>query len=255
MPTGMWCDLMRHNCRSKKNWDRCHDKKLNDFCFIYRCADLNIADSADYFNAVDRAFDYDFCQLSLLDSRSKFDRYSGKCQGQRDRTTEAFECRCAYYIKSDSPKCKKGECARYTDKSWYGDNIELMYYQLPVSDGYNGKVDILLRDTEQNIVYLVEYKPERDKSAERLLRMVCEIATYYETVVKDGNAVDFLNKKFKTRFTTDDVKKAIMFNENSPQHAEYIDAIEHKRKIVDLMDKQQISVFVLKNKSRIEKIG
>lgn len=253
MPKYMWCDLMQHNCRSKKNWDYCHNKNLNDFCFIYRCADLNIADSNDYFNALDSAYNYDFTQLRQLDSRSKFKQYSGKCEGERKKITEAFECRCAYYVKSNSSKCLKRECS-YRHNIWSGDNIELMYYQLPVSDSYNGKVDIILHDTKRNTVYLVEYKPDREKSAERLLRMICEISTYYETIVKDNNAVDFFKNKLGVQISNSAVKKAIMFNENSPQHCEYRKVIEQNGKIINLIDKLSITVFVLKDKSTIEKL-
>lgn len=245
---------MQHNCRSKKNRDYCHNKNLNDFCFIYRCADLNIADSKHYFYALDCAYNYDFTQLRKLKSRSKFNQYSGRCPGKREKITEAFECRCAYYVKSNSSKCQKEKCSNYGNKIWSGDNIELMYYQLPVSDSYDGKVDIILHDTKQNNVYLVEYKPDREKSAERLLRMICEISTYYETIVIDNNAVKFFKEKFGVKISNDDIKKAIMFNESSPQHYEYKKAIEQNSKIIDLMDKLKISVFVLINKSEIKKL-
>lgn len=230
-----------HDCRAK-------EPKCDDGRYIYRCGDLNT--KTHYKHAIEVVKKYDFGALKFA-PRDRWEFYKTRvrnenkgeaCEGDRDKDkiTEAFECRCAYLCSTG--KCDKCE----TKKKWGGKDFEILYYQLPVSKDYDGKVDLVLRRVGTNDIYLTEYKPNRTSSPERLLRMICEILTYRSS--SDDGCIKFFNNVFengkKIHIEKANIHTAIMFNEISPQRAEY-DACDEG--IKELLVKHHINVFELKD--------
>lgn len=253
------CACWLGECRAK-NPD-CENGK-----YIYRCGNLNCRTEKIYQNAIQKVKQYDFGKLKLeFKPRSHWDFYKERvkkedngtaCDGCRGKITEAFECRCAYL-------CTRGKCKE--GKKWGGSKYEILYYQLPVSDDYNGKVDLVLREVGTNEIYLTEYKPARTKSPERLLRMICEIVTYRQS--SDKGCIKFFNNMFKgetLEITENNIHTAIMFNEfgdggddgkNSPQNVkpspqknEYDNSDEG---IKELLKTHHVNVFMLKKDKEI----
>ena len=252
--TSIKCDLFGE-CRSTTNCETC-----GNGTYFYRCANLN---SKKYYSrAIEVATDYQFDKLHFTPrdnwefyyERVKNEDKGEACKDCRDRITEAFECRCAYLCGNG--KCDKGN----EDKIWGGKKFEILYYQLPISKDYSGKVDLILWEKETKNIFLTEYKPDRTKSPERLLRMICEIVTYRTSATK--GCLQFFNdkfndKKFKEKIisiTEDNIHTAIMFNEFgddgnlSPQKAEY----EQKNADIEaLLKKHHVCVFELKENKDI----
>ena len=250
--TSIKCDIFGE-CRSKTNCETCKNGT-----FFYRCGNLNT--ERYYSRALEVATSYSFDQLNFR-PRDNWDFYKERvknedkgeaCQDCRkeDEITEAFECRCAYL-------CGNGKCAKGgKDKIWGGSKFEILYYQLPISKDYSGKVDLVLWEKGTKNIFLTEYKPNRTQSPERLLRMICEIVTYRSSATQ--GCLQFFNEKFKDKrfkekivsIAEENIHTAIMFNEfgddkksSSPQKAEY----EKKNATIEaLLKKHHVCVFELK---------
>lgn len=246
------CKCVFDECRVKSD-----DKECKNGKFIYRCGNLNCKNEKIYDDAIEKVLAYDFSKIKVgkrtdwkfYKERTKKEKGAKDvngtqkaCDGCREKITEAFECRCAYLCGSS--KCPK-------DKKWGGTKYEILYYQLPVSQDYDGKIDLVLRKVGTNEIYLTEYKPARTKAPERLLRMICEIVTYRQS--SDEGCIDFFNNDDNEQFadisiTKENIHTAIMFNESgddgnsSPQKSEYKNA---KEGIRGLLIKHRVSVFEL----------
>ena len=254
--TSVQCEYFGE-CNSENNRDSCKNGT-----YFYRCAYLNYKTEEYYNQAIGVATAYPFDKLNFQ-PRDKWDFYNerekneakGKaCIDCRTNITEAFECRCAYLCGSG--KCDKGG----KDKIWGGSKFEILYYQLPISKDYQGKVDLVLWEKETKNIFLTEYKPNRTQSPEKLLRMICEIVTY-RTSATEG-CLQFFNHKFNDKrfkekiicIAEENIHTAIMFNEFgdddmlSPQKAEY----EQKNGGIEaLLKKHHVSVFELKGNKDI----
>lgn len=239
------CPFEEGHCRSENNKKECCSGG-----FFYRCADLNTTDH--YKEALEKALQYDFDRIRSYGVRTKWDFYqrrkkiedSGKaCQGCRDKDTEAFECKCQYL--RENKKCLKiNKKKLWADRAEYG----IFFYQLPVSDSYQGRVDLVLKTKGADELFMTEYKPEREEKSETILRMICEIVTYCKTV-KEG-AIDFFGGKRgkwsgeKLNLKPENIHPAIMFKEESPQYQQWK---ERDPKIDLLIEKHNISVFIVKD--------
>ena len=136
-------------------------------------------------------------------------------------------------------------------KNWSAESeYGILYYQLPVSDRYNGKVDLVLKTKGADELFMTEYKPDRKETPERLLRMICEIVTYCKTVKK--GAIEFFGGKRgkwsgeKLVLEEKNIHPAIMFKAGSPQHLEWL---ERNPEIGFLIEKHHISVFIVKDET------
>lgn len=121
-----------------------------------------------YKKALEKALQYDFDCVRSFGVRTKWDFYSDRkkkedsgkaCEGCREKNTEAFECRCQYLRAN-------GKCLQQNAKGMWAEGSEygILYYQLPVSDGYNGKVDLVLKTKGADELFMTEYKPDRKKT-------------------------------------------------------------------------------------------
>ena len=224
--------------------------------YLYRCTNLNCKSEDIYKNAIEVVTNGNhFSKLEKCGTRTNWKFYKNRisevkkakrendnhaCGGCRDKKTEAFECRCAYL-------CGHKDCEHGT--KWGGTNYEILYYQLPVSDKYDGKVDLVIRKVNTKEIYLTEYKPSRLASSESLLRMICEIVSYRQTA--DKGCLEFFNGIYEDNnlgITVDNIHTAIMFNATtadgvkSPQKDEYGKKDEGIR---SLLKKYHITVFEL----------
>lgn len=241
------CPFGEDYCRSKNNREECKNG-----AFFYRCSDL---DSTKFYKkALEKALQYDFDCVRSFGVRTKWDFYSDRkkkedsgkaCEGCREKNTEAFECRCQYLRAN-------GKCLQQNAKGTWAEGSEygILYYQLPVSDGYNGKVDLVLKTKGADELFMTEYKPDRKETPEKLLRMICEIVTYCKTV-KEG-AIGFFGGKRgkwsgeKLNLQEENIHPAIMFREGSPQHQEW----QNRAAEIDLLlEKHGISVFIVKGET------
>ena len=247
MMSGWDCPFGAGYCRSENNRKECQNGE-----FFYRCADLN---SKNYYQkALNKALQYDFDCVQSFGERKKWDFYRDRkkkedngeaCEGCREKNTEAFECRCQYLRAN-------GKCLQQSaKKTWSeGSKYSILYYQLPVSDRYNGKVDLVLKTKGADELFMTEYKSDRKETPERLLRMICEIVTYCKTVKK--GAIEFFGGKRgkwsgeKLVLEEKNIHPAIMFKEGSPQHLEWL---ERKSEIGFLIEKNDISVFIVKDET------
>ena len=240
------CPFGEDYCRSKNNKEECKNG-----AFFYRCADL---DSTKFYKkALEKALQYDLTasNLSVCGQSGIFIRIARKkrtaesVRGMQRKDTEAFECRCQYLRAN-------GKCLQQNAKGTWAEGSEygILYYQLPVSDGYNGKVDLVLKTKGADELFMTEYKPDRKKRRKKLLRMICEIVTYCKTV-KEG-AIGFFGGKRgkwsgeKLNLQEENIHPAIMFREGSPQHQEW----QNRAAEIDLLlEKHGISVFIVKGET------
>lgn len=239
-------------CRSIDNQKKCEHGK-----FVYRCPNLNAKTSDIYNDSLTKIQEYEFTNLKqVINPRSdlKFqnDRIRRESKdisncNERDRITEPYLCRCAYW--SSLNKCSKN-CLMKAKWDTFGDYF-ILDYQLPVSDSYNGKVDLVLCNRKNNNIYLTEYKPNREKTPERLLRMIAEIVTYYQSAIP--GCKEFMKKYHNIELKDNDISIAIMFHNESPQHKEFK---QHINGIDKLISKYNISVFcIFDNENMIKKVN
>ena len=242
---GWRCPFEEGYCRSENNKKECKNGG-----FFYRCADLNT--KTHYAEALKKALQYDFDRMRTLGTRTKWDFYRNRkkeedkgeaCKGCREKDTEAFECRCQY-LRANGKCLQQSAKKTWSEGSAYG----IFYYQLPVSDYYLGKVDLVLKTKGKDELFMTEFKPDRKDTSETLLRMICEIVTYCKTV-KEGAIVFFGGKRGKwagekLNLKEEDIHPAIMFKENSPQHKDW----QKREPEIDLLiQKHQISVFMVRD--------
>ena len=255
-------------CRSKNESD-CENGK-----YFYRCANLNVATKEYYDAALEKALEYDFNGCRIGEPRQDFEyarkegrnapcpAFLGEISAQENN--EAFICRC--FTRIATGFCKKTECRHYF--SFQEENaFEIIDYQVPPIEGNCGRVDLVFESKTKDAIYFVEVKPYRTKGAERLLRMICEILSYFYPLADEKSRYrDFLIYKSSKDFSKRTWKyflenrenypqngkfkivPSIAFFEDSEQHKEYL---LHESKIEALMNKQHIAVFCISKDGKI----
>lgn len=256
------------SCRGKRHKD-CKNGK-----FFYRCASLNVFDEKDYSEVLRFAQEYDFDKNRIGEPRVDFtyinnESRSVPCPTEIDEMEkregkEAFLCRC--YTRLSTENCTNPACKnkiRFSKDNEY----EIVDYQVPPAQGHCGRVDLVLKHIRDPKLFLVEVKPARNDSPERLLRMICEILSYYYPLVDERSGYrDYVTyrtcgaypsvtwtkfKKNRLKYPQNEdlaIIPAIAFFQGSPQEKEYQ---KHDSPIEALLQKYGIAVFCLSTSGEI----
>lgn len=99
------------------------------------------------------------------------------------------------------------------------DNYEIIDYQVPVNRvqySKQGKIDLILRNNDKNIILLAELKDERSK--ETILRAVTEIKTYLTKIEANDSSYKRIKESYKNS-SVDSVKilPAVIFSKDKDQ--------------------------------------
>ena len=99
------------------------------------------------------------------------------------------------------------------------DNYEVIDYQVPVNRvqySKQGKIDLILRNNDKNIILLAELKDERSK--ETILRAVTEIKTYLTKIEANDSSYKRIKESYKNS-SVDSVKilPAVIFSNDKDQ--------------------------------------
>lgn len=99
------------------------------------------------------------------------------------------------------------------------DNYEIIDYQVPVNRvqySKQGKIDLILRNNDKNIILLAELKDERSK--ETILRAVTEIKTYLTKIEANDSSYKRIKESYKNS-SVDSVKilPAVIFSNDKDQ--------------------------------------
>lgn len=242
--------------------------------YFYRCGSLNVKTKKYYNEALCLAQKYDFDKNRIGEPRQDFSYINEKARkdpcptdvaelAKRDGK-EAFICRC--YTRLSLGECPDLSCKNriaFSQENEY----EIVDYQVPPVKGGCGRVDLVFKKKQGKEIYLVEVKPPRSDSPERLLRMICEIVSYYYPLADENSEYrDYVTyrtcgaypnvtwKKFVGKRqnypqnTKMRVIPAIAFFEDSPQEAEYK---KMDTSIESLLHKFGIAVFCMSMSGRI----
>lgn len=263
------CKIEDSRSCTKSNMEKCQNGRL-----FYCCALLNQKDKARYDLAKVRAIEYDFEHDWIYPSESlyfetpeSFSKDRGEvCKGKAELNDndEPFIFR-AYYRNQTGycQRCEKKDCSYrvgLSEESKY----EIADYQIPpFKKDEKGKkisgrkVDVVLRAKgNKNLIFLAEGKPPKNND-ERLLRMVCEILSYYYPLV-DKRC--FFTKYLKDRLGADNpqIRPAIVFFNESAQEKEF-SALKNNptidRELYQLIEKYHIAVFRIDGWKRKQNIN
>lgn len=256
------------SCRGKGNKD-CKNGK-----YFYRCSSLNVF-TEKYYNEVLRfAQGYDFDKNRIGEPRLDFIYINNESRNlpcptdavemEKRKGKEAFLCRC--YTRQSTGNCTNPTCKnkmRFSKDNEY----EIVDYQVPPVQGDCGRVDLVFKRKQEQKLYLVEVKPARNDSPERLLRMLCEILSYYYPLVDEQSryrdyvtyrtcgaypSVTWKNfVKNRQKYPQNEawaIIPAIAFFQGSPQEKEYQ---EHDCAIETLLQKYGVAVFCLSTSGEI----
>ncbi len=244
------------------------ERDCGDGKYFYRCGSLNVQTKEYYNEALRLAQTYDFDKNRIGEPRRDFSYINGKSRKSPCPTEptemnkregkEAFICRC--YTRLSTGDCRNETCKNkigFSKENGY----EIVDYQVPPAEGACGRVDLVFKRKQGEEIYLVEVKPPRVDSPERLLRMICEIVSYYYPLADKNSAYrDYVTYrtcgaypsvswdrfiKHRRNYPENiffSIIPAVAFFEGSPQEIEYK---ELAPEIEELLQKFGIAVFCL----------
>lgn len=181
--------------------------------------------------------------------RDKFDyNHNVKCGFDTGRRTEKRFCRCLTNFSADKNKT----CESCVLKNEYGriaKDVSFEDFEVPVSSSgkdHIGEIDLIMKYDDE--LFGVEVKPVWN--SESLLRMVCEIETYF--YVLDNN------EAFNIIYP--DCKKAIMFMAGSEQEKQFSDSkykyyAKNTREIIKQRGLTVFSLKILDNSIEVNKLN